>query len=216
MSNTIYSYRQSSCVCDEKQVARGPPGNTSVRGCNYNDYNRPFLQDDGEPKPAPAHQFLNPQVWEYDAEVQHDARLKEPIRSTSLLLDRAPIHNKILLNEINTREDLRGYGQRYQSYADVNGGQIMYYNRSDRPFFDPLFTEPAKTVGFVYKDPMDRTKPVYYRDPVRRDNHLRTKDTKYTGGLSWINDSTSHREDLMARQMAVRNQRDWELRWPGQ
>ena len=129
-----------------------------------------------------------------------------------LTFDRPPIGNNVLMDEV---PDLIGYGQNYNTYSDVNGGQIMYYNdRSiEDPYFNPLFVSSASVDGFLYKDPMGAIKPQYSHRPLKNDNPIGPTRNNYQGCLSWIQDSTGFREDIMAHQMAKRNQERWSPRW---
>ena len=53
---------------------------------------------------------------------------------------------------------------------------------------------------------MDAIKPQYSKVPIN------SKNTNYSC-LSWINDSTGHREDIMQRQQRKNNEQRYEPRW---
>jgi hypothetical protein len=86
-------------------------------------------------------------------------------------------------------------------YSYPNNAQITYYiDESIRqPFFEPLFIEQGRPMVYYedYTDPMSSWKPHYILD---------IKSPSEISSYSWIVDSTFHRQDLMSKQMAVRNQ----------
>jgi hypothetical protein len=86
-----------------------------------------------------------------------------------------------------------------QNYRQVNNAQIAYYvdNTISRPFFEPIFDMPAREAYEDYTDPMGSWKPHYTR--------VIESPEKYSC-LSFINDTSFQREDIIARQMALRNQ----------
>jgi len=145
-----------------------------------------------------------------------DPRLKSVARGGSIIpLDRPPITYNIDTSTVNTDERLKNYGKNYKSYADINAGQITYYIDKSRQdaFYSPEFTTSARTVGYVYKDPMGGIKPHYERIPLTCDNPLETKHSKFKGGLSWIQDSEEHRQDIISKQMHRINSQRWDPRW---
>jgi hypothetical protein len=217
MSNIIYNYNQSSCNCyqhEDQKPPSGKPSSISLQGCNYSSHQPPFLKDNGSKIYNENIQFLNPQVFKIQNEITHDVRLTETARGIPTLLDRPPNYSQIKLDNINTDKSLNGFGKGYESYSDITGGQILYYKNNKKPFSDVLYSTPAKTTGFIYKDPMGNIKPIYYRDTIHNENPLSNQqNNNYFGGLSSINDTTNHREDLLSRQMAIMNQKDYELRW---
>jgi hypothetical protein len=135
-----------------------------------------------------------------------------------LTLDTPPFDSTVKLADIMTDKRLDEYGQGYRTYSDIDGGYMGYYidKSIEDPFFGPNFMQPAYNNAVLYQDPMGNIKPQYYRKPVRNINVMDTKPVMVdaqNGCLSWIRDSVEQREDLMARQMAVRNQQRWEPRW---
>lgn len=86
-----------------------------------------------------------------------------------------------------------------QIYSAVNNAQINYYIDPEvqAPFYSPAFSLPSKTIGYDYVDPMNSWKPHYA--------HIIVAPERFSC-LSSINDTAFQREDLMARQMARRNQ----------
>jgi hypothetical protein len=234
----------SSCNCNNKTYecqSEGHPTNLSVRNCNISPYfdcynKQPFLKTTGPNPKDKGVYVLNPQLMnnQYakdfkgykcpsygcpdDTWVSLDPRLISASHSGQMLtLDAPPIESGITLSEINTDKSLNNYGKNYGTYSDINAGQITYYINKEQqePFFGPNFTTPAPTYGFLYKDPMGAIKPQYRREYTLPDP-LNTQKTSFEGGLSWIEDSNSQREDIMSKQMIKRNEQRWEPRWGGQ
>lgn len=133
--------------------------------------------------------------WSCDPEkkcfVSDDPRLYNPIRNQRLCLNNPPYtSNKDNMSDV---KDL------YMDYRDINEGQIIYYKRNKNPFENPTFDE-TNVSSFVYTDPMNQNKPIYIKHP-----------TDDFGCLSWLNDTTNHREDLMSRQMTNMLNTDYQV-----
>ena len=249
MTDFIYDYPQSSCMCygceqDRFEVAQGVPTNMSVPDCNfspsYDCNNRQQFNLQQEPTGKKGLIILNPEVGsnfdptfrQIDSKsnpnsscngvtyINSDPRLNNAATGDLIQLDRPPLNSTVKLNTLTTNKELNGYGQNFKSYKDVNSGQVTYYITKDiqDSLFRPLFSSKANVVGTLYKDPMGSMKPEYHRipesalDPIKRE----PCDSKGEYCLSWINDSQFHREDLLSRQMAVRNQQRFQTRWSGQ
>jgi len=149
--------------------------------------------------------------------VSNDARLLDVPRNSLLQLDRPPYNSGMFLHkDPYTKENsmkiydekYKNYGQCYSDYSDITAGDIYYYVDKSREdaYYEPNFTIPMQTNGFVFKDPMDNFKPVYKREVNKFPDETYSK-------LSWIRDSAFHREDIMAGQMAVANQQRYEPRY---
>jgi hypothetical protein len=241
----VDKYYKSSCNCHnctrkKYREPAGNPTNMSVRGCNfsqyYNCYDENFFRSNIEPRYKTGYESINPEVIQdkyaknfalisenksrlpkscENAYISSDPRLISASHNGQVLaLDRPPIDSTVCLDDLNN-ENLKEYGKNYNTYSDINAGQIEYYidkSRSD-PFFNPLFTIPSKSIGKVYKDPMGSMKPQYNRHSLVCNSMLDTTNDNYSGGLSWIQDSTSHREDLLSLQMRKRNEQRWMPRW---
>jgi len=247
MANVVYNYPKSSCHCfnctekTQKCPTSGVPTNMSVRDCEFPSYyechdRKPF-RFDIEPRNEKGYVNINPSIMKSKyatdftrvkcsgkqgcPKVQYastDPRLiSVPHSGQVLTLDRPPVDSTPVLADVATDKSLNGYGQHYQSYADVNGGDIMYYINKEQqdPFFSPNFTTSARAYGTMYKDPMGAMKPQYDREPLKCNNPLDTQNENYDGGLSFIQDTMNHRQDLMALQSRKRNQERWEPRWEG-
>jgi hypothetical protein len=76
---------------------------------------------------------------------------------------------------------------------NISSGQIGYYIDPSikGPFYSPIFDMPAQEGYVDYTDPMDSWKPCYTRRP-QADGY---------SCLSFINDTSYQREDIMALQM---------------
>lgn len=223
----------------------GNPSNMSIRKCEFplmdDCYNNTLFRSDIEPQLKKGYTNINPQVITNNYAdnfkqlpenfvktnylstcsnpqyISNDPRLFSPLHGNqTLTLDRPPLDGTVKLANIYTDKSLDYYGQGYQTYSDINAGQIVYYNNHEQedPLFFPNFTKSAYVHGKLYRDPMGSLKPEYYRKPITYTNHLNTKNQFYDE-LSFIKDSTEQREDLMARQMAIRFQQRWEPRWYG-
>ena len=238
-----FNYPKSSCLCynyDKKDYNTKFP--TNVENCDASshyqyDYNKSFSSQI-QPTSKKGYVNLNPQIItnSYDKNFQQincpnnieklctnvyvssDPRLISSSHNGQILtLDLPPITSEINIDTLNTNSSLNGYGQNYKTYSDINAGQIQYYidKSIEGAFFEPNFSSNAQMIGTLYKDPMGTIKPQYDRQPLKHNNPLNTKNTTYTGGLSWIQDSQEHRQDLLALQMRKRNQERWEPRWSG-
>lgn len=144
-----------------------------------------------------------------------DPRLISAVRGGDVLtLDRPPIQSSMKTSEIINDKSLNKYGQQYSGYEDINAGQILYYvdKHFIDPFYMPIFSTSANVQGVLYQDPMGSMKPHYIRTPLKCSNPV-TEKFNYDGELSWIHDSTNHREDLLSRQMSKMNQQRFEPRW---
>lgn len=97
-----------------------------------------------------------------------------------------------------------GYEPFYSSYSQMKGGQNKYYIDPSlaKPFISEIFSSgPSAVYQDMYIDPMGTTKPHYYREKLDKNSGF---------CLSWLRDSTNHREDLLARQLWKRNQSNYE------
>jgi hypothetical protein len=60
---------------------------------------------------------------------------------------------------------------------------------------------------------MGSLKAHYEREPLISNDPINTDKKYYKGGLSWIEDSQEHREDLLSKQMSKHNWERWAPRW---
>lgn len=242
-ANVIYNYPKTSvtqCDFDGKLNELGIPTNMSVVNCDFENTNfeRVKFRQNLEPALKSGFVNLNPQsrTEKYAKDFYPilssstqgcskpqyaalDPRLYSSGENILCPLNLPPITSKIYLDQLLIDKSLDNYGQKYNSYSDVNAGQIMYYiNRGEEdPFTTPVFAVSAMADGYVYKDPMDSYKPEYIRRPIKCDNPIGAPErSDYEGGLSFMEDTLNFREDIIARQMAKSNQSSWGMRWPVQ
>lgn len=152
----------------------------------------------------------SPPAW-----ISWDPRLFSASHAEYLTLDRPPMDGNVRLKDIYDKS-LTNYGKSSNQYTDINDGQITYYVNKSRsnPFYSPLFAQPAEQVSAIYVDPMGSVKPEYTRNPiVDTDNPMTSTRNEFQYNLSFIEDSQSHREDLLALQMRQRNAQRWMPRW---
>jgi len=142
---------------------------------------------------------------------KNDPRLYHAGHGQWMALDTPPLTSSMTLLEIPHDPKLNRYGQNYRDYEDITEGQIMYYvdKSISRPFFEPNFTTTAEVRGRLYQDPMGAVKPQYHRIPIKQYNTVGSPRNNYEGGLSWIEDTTNHREDIMALQQIRNNQQKY-------
>jgi hypothetical protein len=231
------------CDKDKFQFPEGVPTNMSVKGCNfspyYNCYDEKAFKLQQEPNNTHGKVVLNKGVvgpekfnklfYQIDPNkcsgsrcntvtyVNSDARLLNAANgSERLQLNRPPLDSSVKLNTLTTDKKLDCYGQNYKSYSDVNAGSVMYYMSNDisSALFSPVFASKVEVVGSVYKDPMGNMLPQYTRYPkpvnfIERDPCT----SKGQVGLSWLNDSQYQREDIISKQMSIRNKQCYEPRW---
>lgn len=109
--------------------------------------------------------------------------------------DNDALNGKVCLNDIRT-----GY---YNSYADMRAGQITYYkdNEVQRPFASQLFN--------LYNSTIDHE---HYIDPngINKPHYRLTYNDKDSSCLSYIKDTQSFRNDLLASLMWRRHQEEYE------
>jgi len=118
-----------------------------------------------------------------------------------ILLDSIPLNGKVQVWET---DKIKSYDSVYNSYKDIKGGSNTYYYDKYLavPFIPQLFSERS-IQKHDYIDPMDSFKPHY--------TYCTTTDGKHS--LTWLRDSTFHREDLMSKQIWNRNQTNYEVNY---
>lgn len=144
-----------------------------------------------------------------------DPRLFDSPRANSLGLDRPPANGDVRLKDVYN-EEYTDYGIGFTPYNQIKDGQITYYvdKTIAGPFYKPVFSEPAKEVLSLYKDPMGAMKPNANRIPlINTENPTVTTPVQYPYCLSFLQDTQSHREDLMSYQQRKHNQEKWTVRW---
>tara|TARA_A100001011_G_scaffold398765_1_gene504350 strand:+ start:96 stop:878 length:783 start_codon:yes stop_codon:yes gene_type:complete len=146
---------------------------------------------------------------------QNDPRLYHAPTSSWLTLDQAPINGSVSLETLPINPYLDKYGQYYKSYSDINAGQIQYYidKSVEEPFFRPNFVDSNIAFSSLYQDPMGSIKPQYKLKPIKCDDPTGPTRNNYSGSLSFIQDTTNQREDIMSKQMWRQNQQKYSSRY---
>ena len=171
MTELIDNHPQSSCNCydcaNKNYIFNneGFPTNMSVRNNDFSNYydciDKKLFKNQIEPKNLNGYTYINPYTISksYDKNFQviddptankdgkvyisNDPRLISATHFGQMLeLDRPPINEDVKLDEIYTNPNMKYYGQTYNSYSDINAGQIMYYiDKSIQDAeFEPIFT----------------------------------------------------------------------------
>ena len=124
----------------------------------------------------------------------YNPKLYDTRRAIRMTLDRPSTTGSIPLNEIYKIDN------NYDQYS-VDNGQITYYidNNIKDAFYRPIYDIPFKTIPYMYIDPMTSYKPHYI---LVNSN----KDIDSYSPLTSVNDTTFHRENLIASQQAKFNQ----------
>lgn len=128
--------------------------------------------------------------------VSYNPKNFDVMRSMRLPLDRPSTTGTVPLDKVYT---FKG-NEKYSDFS-VNNGQITYYIDRDikDAFYKPIYDIPFDTIKYDYFDPMTSYKPHYVLINNRR-------DIDNFSQLNFINDSSFHRENLIASQQAKNNQ----------
>ena len=221
----------------------GIKSNLSVRGCSYSPYfscyDRVELKREIQPKNEDGMTELNPQAYSdklaegFDAVrcsaicpvapcndtiyISQDPRQYNAVRAEYTRLDTIPMDGNVRLNTIYD-EKYTNYGKAFNSYENINDGQVVYYvdKSIQDAFYKPVYSEPAEESTVLYKDPMGAMKPEHNRRAlVNTQNPTVTTTRHYPYSLSFLQDTQSYREDLIALQQRKHNQEKWSARWAG-
>ena len=241
-NDVIQLYPQTSCPCgscnmEKEKLYPKIKTNRALRSCNEPSFlqcaNTFEFKSGILPQDKTGYEQINPEVYmdkldpnynlipcdigdcPKEKYTTNDPRLIDVLRYQQQTLDRPPITSDIKLRTIYNKE-YSDYGKGFTPYNLIKDGQIQYYidKSIQDPFYKPNFVDKMEEESLVYKDPMGSIKPEYNRKPLVNTCNPTTKcvngwDTR----LSFIQDSQSHREDLMSLQMRKRNQERWEPRW---
>lgn len=136
-----------------------------------------------------------------------DPRVRNQPTGELIKLDRKPYTGHVPLDEIYS-ESLRNYGTGYNTYSDINGGQIRYYVSDDNysAFQEPMFALRADETKTVRKDPMGSLLPEYYREPL-------TYGLKNVSPYQDTRDQLRYREDIMEGIVYNQNKQSWGKLW---
>lgn len=118
---------------------------------------------------------------------------KHGLRNSRIPLDKYLSSDVLDGRDMYTNENLVNYGRHYSDYSDMIPGAIRYRTETMRGHFpSPVFNQNHHVSTNIYKDPMDRFTP----EPV-----MNVKcDDRDDDCLSFIHDTTMHRQDLMSLQ----------------
>ena len=136
-----------------------------------------------------------------------DSRMVDA-RGMRMSLDKPAMVGAVDMDDVY-KIDNSGYGGVYQTYGDINNGNIAYYvdQSVSQPFFDPVYTLSSTVNKTVIMDPMTNPKPEYSK---MVDSTLRSVvDDQYA------RDQLTFREELMTRQQNLYNRTSWTSRWVG-
>lgn len=108
------------------------------------------------------------------------------------------------------QEGRRGFSQNnstegkmmFNGYSGLTSGQIKYYVDSEinQPFIKPVFLKTCTSCSpLEFIDPMSVSKPQYFLPSI-------PNGKIWKNNLSWIENSTKYREDLISRQLSNVNQ----------
>lgn len=152
------------------------------------------------------HNFF--QINENGPYYSYDPRIRSPATGQEMPLNVPPKSSKVLLQNVYNNSLIK-YGQHYNTYADINTGQIQYYTSKDlsNPLIHPVFTIQSNVQKDMFVDPMGSSSPQYTRNP-------KTKNNRNISDYQYMRDSLEHREDIISKQMdSGRYMTDWAMRY---
>lgn len=239
MTDKIYLYPKTSCPCeavsDKYTMPQGTETNLSVNSCKVPRFFRHFNALEFSSKVEPVNKegisLINPQAYSsklapnynkvqcsFSSEpsfVNADPRLFDTMRADYITLDRPPVDGDVRLKDMYKKQNTSYKTGVDLPYNKIEDGNVMYYTDESREdaFYRPLFSETAKAENILFKDPMGAMKPNYNRIAMVNTENPATVPKTYPYGLSFIQDTQSHREDLLSLQMRKMNQERWMPRW---
>jgi hypothetical protein len=237
MTDSIDLYPKTSCQTIEgcrqqyPNPIKGPRTNLCDFSPYYECYNTLLLNKQVQPVYKKGFQTLNLQVYDDKLDplfdrvqcpcpiescpkevwMSRDPRQFDAMRAQTMPLDAIPINGKVKLKNIYDPK-YATYGMGMRPYHAINDGQIMYYNDKsiEDAFYYPVFSEPAEESAIMFRDPMGSMKPEYNRKAlINIENPVKRTACEYPDCLSFIQDTQSFREDLMALQQRKHNQEKW-------
>lgn len=127
-------------------------------------------------------------------------------RGMRLVLDQPAMVGAIDMDDVY-KIDNSGYGGVYQTYSDINNGNIAYYvdKSVSQPFFDPVYTLSSTVNKNILLDPMTNPKPDYSKTV--------NSTLKSVVNDQYARDQLTFREELMSRQQNLYNRTSWTNRW---
>lgn len=113
------------------------------------------------------------------------------------------------LNKIYTYTGANDYRTKiYNDVSNIKSGYIEYFPKKrqiENVFSKPNYVNNCKINAKLYYNPMGSIMPEYNREL--------TKHNVKTNQLTWIQDTTEHREELMSLQMRKMNRSMYETKW---
>lgn len=136
-----------------------------------------------------------------------DGRVVDAARNIRMVLDQPAKVGAVNMDNVYDIDN-RGYAGIYETYANLNNGQIAYYvdPSISQPFFEPVYTLSSMVDKTIRVDPMDSPKPEYIKTPISSTLNSVSRDQA-------TRDQLSFREDLMSRQQNLYNRTSWTNRW---
>lgn len=244
MSDIINLYPKSSCSTWECKgsypiPSQGVKSNLSVKGTEispyFDCYDRVELSQQVQPTKDKGWYELNPQIYLDNVSkgffnnpnstdgcpekgfLSYDPRQFSSPRAEWLTLDRPPPDGNVKLDEVYDKKYDR-YGIGFNSYENIRDGDISYYidKSIQGAFYNPVYAEPSKETTVLYQDPMGGMRPQYNRQAlINTENPTVTTPKSYPYSLSFIQDTQSFREDIIALQQRKHNESKWSARWAG-
>ena len=138
-----------------------------------------------------------------------DPRTYDSPRAQRLVFDKPALYvkNTQPLQGIYTEENVKGSNVGYyNSYADIKGGQILYYTNLpyNVPYSGPNYVLQSFVEPTIFNNPMDTNYPYYNKIPVFKNN-------RNISDYSFDQDQMFFREDLMALQSRLPNRSDYSM-----
>lgn len=135
----------------------------------------------------------------------NDARVVDQ-RGMRIILDRPALVGEVNMDDVYNIDN-KGYGGTYETYNQINNGNVMYYvdQSVSQPFYDPVYTLSSTVKKEILLDPMTNPKPEYSK----------TVDSTLYGVVNdqYARDQLTFREELMSRQQNLYNRTSWTNRW---
>jgi hypothetical protein len=239
MTDIVHLYSKSNKECKNiyEVPQTGIRSNLSQYGCQispyFDCYNTVVLSQSNQPiSEKPIIKTLNPELYmnkydkgfykvkgqagcNKDVYMSYDPRGYSASHVQRTYVDEPPINGKVALKNIYAK-NFENYGQGMSDYSDIKDGQITYYydESTKDAFYKPVYSEEAIETTVLYQDPMSSMKPEHNRTAIMNiENPTTSMPTGYPYCLSYIQDTQSFREDLIALQQRKNNQSKWTARW---
>ncbi len=140
-----------------------------------------------------------------------DTRVKSNITGEITPLDRPPF---TLYNNFDNiyNEKYDKVGKPYNTYSDIDAGNIIYYISEDvkGPFPEVAYDlNGVVRSNYEYNDPMTNRRIQHNFTPENKVSCSYQRNKNYYGNLSFINDTSIQREEIMALQSRKQNEQKW-------